>query len=719
ASVLAAECDSERPLAAERRSRKRGCRRALERSKRLQAQELLAAQQGRERDTELQAEAKLAERDRKKEEEEVSHGTGSHREKTTEAVSSRDTLQSDGKRSLLMDCSGTLDRASGLLTLPASSLRPYLSTCIQPCLPLSLPTTVILVVTSSRLLALLPSPSHLVSSCPLQVLSPGRQRAQPPPRGCPQHSQTSGAQEMEIESADEVAIVGIGCNFPGGEGIDSFWKVLEEGKNCTIEIPAERFNAKEWYDADDNKPGKICTTRAALLDEFNTFDNHLFGINNMEAERMDPQQKLLIECTYKALEDAGVPVESVSGSRTVYRLSQEDLAHMHFLKDVVIVCGNQQSECIQNVSEIDHENISFHILSVASLFRKAPLKELQKTVHAWISSMDVKQFRNLSGCVFQQPENFEGLHSVTSYFTCTSVPLAVLRRQKDMGVLSDIPLYEPQQQLFKQNAVYVVVGGLTGLGFETIISLKSRFVSVISEDFRNKIEMSEETEVSETAFLKSEDYITSLVSDLTGVNTDELTMNTPLSSLGIDSIFNTFDNHLFGINNMEAEHMDLQQKLLIECTYKALEDAGVPVESVSGTRTGSLPGVACRAFTTSERAVVATAALALFNTSLPVGRREGEAVATTPALLSSARLARERHETSNANYNRGYGKSHPQGAQRVGNEQEGDNEHRPGSNDNVLNSVLHYYQLEEHLHSARAETTEEGKVEQRSLLIEP
>ncbi|XP_017600871.1 PREDICTED: putative uncharacterized protein encoded by LINC00614 [Corvus brachyrhynchos] len=124
------------------------------------------------------------------------------------------------------------------------------------------------------------------------------------------------AQEMEIETAEEVAVVGIGCNFPGGDGIDNFWKVLEEGKNCTVEIPPERFNAKEWYDPDDNKPGKICTTRAALLDEFNSFDNHLFGINNMEAERMDPQQKLLIECTYKALEDAGVPVESVSGTRT-------------------------------------------------------------------------------------------------------------------------------------------------------------------------------------------------------------------------------------------------------------------------------------------------------------------------------------------------------------------------------------------------------------------
>lgn len=59
-----------------------------------------------------------------------------------------------------------------------------------------------------------------------------------------------------------------------------------------------------------------CTIFWSVYFRFNTFDNHLFGINNTEAERMDPQQKLLIECTYKALEDAGVPVEAVSGTKT-------------------------------------------------------------------------------------------------------------------------------------------------------------------------------------------------------------------------------------------------------------------------------------------------------------------------------------------------------------------------------------------------------------------
>nr|XP_032642069.1 highly reducing polyketide synthase PKS6-like [Chelonoidis abingdonii] len=117
-------------------------------------------------------------------------------------------------------------------------------------------------------------------------------------------------------TGDEIAIVGIGCNFPGGEGIENFWQVLVEGRNCTVEITPERFNTTEWYDPDDTKPGKICTTRAALIDGFNTFDNKLFGINDMEAERMDPQQKLLLECTYRALEDAGVTMERVSGSKT-------------------------------------------------------------------------------------------------------------------------------------------------------------------------------------------------------------------------------------------------------------------------------------------------------------------------------------------------------------------------------------------------------------------
>ncbi|XP_043922078.1 highly reducing polyketide synthase cm3B-like [Protopterus annectens] len=109
--------------------------------------------------------------------------------------------------------------------------------------------------------------------------------------------------------------------FTLGEGLDNFWKVLVEGKNCTVEIPPERFNTKLWYDSDDQKAGKIRTSRAALIDKkvnmvFNAFDHKPFDISEAEAEHMDPQHKLLLECTYHALEDAGTPVENISGTKT-------------------------------------------------------------------------------------------------------------------------------------------------------------------------------------------------------------------------------------------------------------------------------------------------------------------------------------------------------------------------------------------------------------------
>ncbi|KAK5898141.1 hypothetical protein CgunFtcFv8_015582 [Champsocephalus gunnari] len=58
------------------------------------------------------------------------------------------------------------------------------------------------------------------------------------------------------DANDDIAVIGIGCNFPGGEGLDNFWKVLLEGKNCVVDIPPERFDTTFWYDADESKPRK-------------------------------------------------------------------------------------------------------------------------------------------------------------------------------------------------------------------------------------------------------------------------------------------------------------------------------------------------------------------------------------------------------------------------------------------------------------------------------
>ncbi|XP_063781227.1 mycolipanoate synthase-like [Pseudophryne corroboree] len=160
------------------------------------------------------------------------------------------------------------------------------------------------------------------------------------------------------ELEDHIAIVGIGCNFPGGEGIDNFWKVIVEGRNCTIEIPKERFNTKNWYDSNGSNPGKICTRRAALVEGMNEFDNNLFRIHSSETETMDPQHKLLLECTYRALENAGYPTESISGSKTgvfiglmnrdadsIYNNSPDNINHFNGTGTSSCIAANRISYC--------------------------------------------------------------------------------------------------------------------------------------------------------------------------------------------------------------------------------------------------------------------------------------------------------------------------------------------------------------------------------------
>ncbi|KAM3593949.1 uncharacterized protein V6R79_026314 [Siganus canaliculatus] len=118
------------------------------------------------------------------------------------------------------------------------------------------------------------------------------------------------------EAEDGIAVIGIGCNFPGGEGLDNFWKVLVNGENCSVPIPGERFDLGSWYDPDDSKAGRSCTSKAAFIDGFNEFDHRFFGISGSEVEQMDPQQKQLLQCVYRALENAGIPMERASGTRT-------------------------------------------------------------------------------------------------------------------------------------------------------------------------------------------------------------------------------------------------------------------------------------------------------------------------------------------------------------------------------------------------------------------
>ncbi len=116
---------------------------------------------------------------------------------------------------------------------------------------------------------------------------------------------------------EPIAIVGIGCRFPGGaRNPETFWKLLSEGVDAVSEIPADRWDPRLYYDPEPGKPGKTNARWGGFIEGIDLFDAHFFGISPREASRMDPQQRLLLEVAYEALEDAGVVLERVAESKT-------------------------------------------------------------------------------------------------------------------------------------------------------------------------------------------------------------------------------------------------------------------------------------------------------------------------------------------------------------------------------------------------------------------
>src|SRR6185295_1249400 len=113
-----------------------------------------------------------------------------------------------------------------------------------------------------------------------------------------------------------IAIIGLGCRFPGAASPADYWRLLREGKDAVGEVPPDRWNIDEYYDPDPEAPGKMYTRDGGFLREVAQFDPYFFGISPREATSMDPQQRLVLEVGWEALEDAGQPVDRLAGSAT-------------------------------------------------------------------------------------------------------------------------------------------------------------------------------------------------------------------------------------------------------------------------------------------------------------------------------------------------------------------------------------------------------------------
>lgn len=123
-------------------------------------------------------------------------------------------------------------------------------------------------------------------------------------------------QGVEFLDSEPVAIIGMGCRFPGGADTpERFWSVLREGRDVIAETPKERWDTSEFYDPDPEAPGKMNSRWGAFLNGVDLFDPYFFGISPREATSLDPQQRLLLEVSWEAFEDGGIPPDSLGGSR--------------------------------------------------------------------------------------------------------------------------------------------------------------------------------------------------------------------------------------------------------------------------------------------------------------------------------------------------------------------------------------------------------------------
>ncbi|HAG84336.1 MAG TPA: polyketide synthase, partial [Cyanobacteria bacterium UBA12227] len=123
--------------------------------------------------------------------------------------------------------------------------------------------------------------------------------------------------EIEQAKTEPIAIVGMGCRFPGGaDNPEAFWKLLSNGVDAVAEIPYDRWDIDTYFDPDPCVPGKIYTRHGGFLQQIDQFDPQFFGISPREALSLDPQQRLLLEVSWEALENAGLAPNQLVGSQT-------------------------------------------------------------------------------------------------------------------------------------------------------------------------------------------------------------------------------------------------------------------------------------------------------------------------------------------------------------------------------------------------------------------
>jgi acyl transferase domain-containing protein/NADPH:quinone reductase-like Zn-dependent oxidoreductase/acyl carrier protein len=167
------------------------------------------------------------------------------------------------------------------------------------------------------------------------------------------------AQQMRSENAgrdyvraEPIAVIGMGCRFPGGANSpELFWQMLANGVDAITEVPHDRWDIDALYDPAPNMPGKMSTRYGGFIDRVDEFDAAYFGIAPREAARMDPQQRLLLEVAYEALDDAGLPRDQLAGTRAGVFIASynDDYGHL-LLSDRTLIDAHTGTGTAQSIA---------------------------------------------------------------------------------------------------------------------------------------------------------------------------------------------------------------------------------------------------------------------------------------------------------------------------------------------------------------------------------
>ena len=123
------------------------------------------------------------------------------------------------------------------------------------------------------------------------------------------------SKQIEPLRTQDIAVIGMSGQFPKAKNLDEFWDNLVHGRDCISSVPASRWAIEDFYDANPQAPGKTYCKWMGVLEDVDKFDPLFFNISPLEAESMDPQQRLFLESCWSCIEDAGYDPMGLSGYR--------------------------------------------------------------------------------------------------------------------------------------------------------------------------------------------------------------------------------------------------------------------------------------------------------------------------------------------------------------------------------------------------------------------